>query len=204
MLQTFRTKKKLSNARHVLWIIAFVVAIGLGYLFILIEFVKMHSRNVLFYNLRTVNIPAFAQREDKPKVYNYFEKNSPIFIIYSDGNSKGGDDDKVIFGTMQSLVLPKLKKDSLILSKSQLKEDFRQKISTYKNLSPNNSGENALHFPAKVVGVSFVKNLPYNEQLKIMNDIYIVIKEKNGGINPSIVFIDTLPAQPSDQNQLSN
>ncbi|MES2614011.1 MAG: hypothetical protein V4591_01195 [Bdellovibrionota bacterium] len=167
-------KKKLSNSKHIHWIIAFVASIGLGYLFILIEFVKMHDRRVLFYNLKTVNL------NSKPNAIVY-DKNSPIFVVHKD---------KVIFGTVQSIVLPKLEKDSLVLSKISFQEQFKDRINKYKNVKSI--------FPAKVVGISFQDNLNYSEKLKMISNISILIRNENKKINhniiPSVVFIDTLPA----------
>jgi hypothetical protein len=184
--QLFQTKKKLSNARHVHWIIAFVVAIGLGYLFIMIEFVKTHDRRVLFYNLKTT---VLSPETDHSAVFN---NKSPVFIVYAD---------KIVFGTVDSLVLPKLKKDSLILSKENFQEDFNKKIDQYKRAKDI--------FPAKVVGVLFSeptgvahsssRREPTGDaagSIELINQILLLIKNKNAqDSNPSVVLLDTLPAQ---------
>lgn len=164
------------------WIIALVVAIGIVYLFIMIELVKMHDRKILFYNIKTASLAQAGLAKDSSINEAILDNNSPLFVVY---------EDKIVFGTLQSLVLPKLKKDSLILNKQQLREDFKEKVASYKNSS--------LAFPAYVVGISFKNKYDYSSQLVIINQIFNLIKDenkklKNLEISPSIVFVDTLPA----------
>ncbi len=182
IFQSFRTKKKLSNSRQVHWIIAFIIIIVLGYLFIMIEFLKMHNRKVMFYNLKTVNIEKKNFFSDKINA-NIFTNNSPVFIIYKD---------KTIMGATQNLVLPQPFNDVLILDNNNLLNDFKKKINSYKNVK--------FIFPAKTIGISFEKNKSYTQQIKIMSQLDAIVKFENRRVsgeeivNPSIILLDIMHA----------
>ena len=110
------------------------------------------------------------------------DKNTPTFIVY---------EDTVVFGTMDSLILPKLKKDSLVLSKNEFAKEFKSRIENYKNYK--------ILFPSKVVGIAFdpkTNTDSYAKKLELMNDVYSLIEEQNINVShkeitPSLVFLDT-------------
>ncbi len=183
-LQAFQTKKKLSNAKSIHWIVSFLVVIGMGYLFILVEFFKMHDRKMLFYNLKTVNL--LKQNSISLKNINEkeFNNNSPVFIIYKD---------KIIFGTLSSVLLPKLKKDNLVFDKNNFIQKFKEEIKKYKNKD--------LVFPANNIGIAFSYTEDYSSDVILSSKIFSIMKDenkkylsnKNFSMNPSVIFIDSLP-----------
>ncbi len=181
-LAVFQTRKKLSNSKYVHWIIAFVVTIGLGYLFVLIELVKIHDRRLSFYNLKTVNLEKENSFQKDSESQVIFKKTSPTFLVTKD---------KIILGTLQSLVLPNLKKDSLILSKENFLEDFEEKFPDFKNSD--------ILFPSQVVGIAFESKDDYTKQVSLIDKIFQLVKEQNlekseVALNPSVIFFETLPS----------
>ena len=150
----------------------------------MIEFVRMFERKVLYYNFKTVHLNKENTTIDDKKNMSIFQNNSPLFVVY---------EDKILFGSVQSLVLPKLKKDSLVLNHSTFIDDFKENISSYKNYKSI--------FPAQVIGIAFDPNwkqqINYNEKIKLMSEIFNLIEQENKKLDsstgkPAVVFVDTL------------
>ena len=176
----FLTKKKLSNFAWTHWGFALITTIGIGFLFTIIELVKLHDdKNVAFFNLRTVN----TENNKQMKIENETTLNnsSPVFVFLKDN---------VLFGTLKSIIAPLPNNDVIILSKNW-KDDFRIKIDGYKY--KNNI------FPAKAFGVVFEYDLSYLQNIDTLNKTFELIISENRNITkglssiyPSLVLLDTI------------
>lgn len=175
----FLTKKKLSSFAWTHWGFALITTIGIGFLFTVVELIKIHDRNVIFFNLRTVN----SENSKLMKITNEasLNNNSPIFVFLKDN---------VLFGSLKSVIAPLPNNDVIILSKNW-KYDFIRKIEDYKNKN--------IIFPAKVYGVVFEHDLSYEKNVELLKDTFELINNQNkyvmknnkNGISPSIVLIDS-------------
>jgi hypothetical protein len=208
LLHPFQMKRKLSNARQIHWIIAFFVLIGIGFSFIFAEFVKMYDRKVLYYNFKTVHLPSRKKKiaaatpnievvvKKKGKKYhvllpvNYIENisvmdnHSAAFFVY---------EDKIVFGTVESLLLPKLEKDSLVLDIKSYIQEFKEKSPRYKNFSEI--------FPSQTIGIAFdprlEDKLTYEEKINMIGELYSLIWQENTKFKapwtkPSVVLMETI------------
>lgn len=176
----FLTKKKLSSFGWTHWGFALITMIGIGFLFTIIETLKLHDRNIIFFNLRTVN----AENSKMMKIANdtTLDNNSPIFVFLNDN---------VLFGSLKSVIAPLPNNDVIILGKNW-KDEYIKKISDYKNKN--------IIFPAKVYGVVFEQELSYEKNIQLLNDTFELINNQNKNFMksnktetyPSIVLLDSI------------
>ncbi len=176
----FLTKKKLSSFAWTHWGFALITTIGIGFLFTIVELIKIHDRDVVFYNLRTVNSEN-SKIIQIPKETS-LNNNSPIFVFVKDN---------VLFGSLKSVVAPLPNNDVILLNKNW-KNDFIKKIEGYKN-------KNKI-FPAKVYGIVFEHELSYEKNIELLKDTFELISNQNknimndskNGLYPSIVLLDSV------------
>jgi hypothetical protein len=176
----FLTKKKLSSFAWTHWGFALITTIGIGFLFTIVELIKIHDRNVVFFNLRTVNSEnSKITKIDKEASLN---NNSPVFVFMNDN---------VLFGSLKSVIAPLPNNDVIILSKNW-KIDFIKKIEDYKNKKKI--------FPAKVYGIVFEHDLSYEKTIELLKDTFELINNQNknimndskNGLYPSVVLLDSI------------
>ena len=176
----FLTKKKLSSFAWTHWGFALITTIGIGFLFTIVELIKIHDRDVVFFNLRTVNT-------ENSKIMPIHKEtsltnNSPVFVFMKDN---------VLFGSLKSVIAPQPNNDVIVLSRNW-KDDFIKKVETYKN-------KNKI-FPAKVYGIVFENDLLYSKNVEILKDTFELINNQNKNIIndnkkdifPSIVLLDSI------------
>lgn len=176
----FLTKKKLFSFAWTHWGFALITTIGIGFLFTIVELIKMRERNVIFFNLRTVN----SENLKINKINNeaYLNNNSPVFIFMKD---------KVLFGSLKNIIAPLPNNDVIILSKDW-KNEFKSKIGSFKN--------NIKIFPAKTIGISFKDDFSYEKNIEFMKDAFETINNQNNIYNvknkimlkPTIVLLDSI------------
>ena len=176
----FLTKKKLSSYAWTYWGFALITTIGIGFLFTIVEIIKTHDRNVIFFNIRTVN--SENNKFEKIKNESIFDNNSPVFVFVKDS---------VLFGSLKNIIAPNANNDILILNKNW-QNDFNNKIINYKNKN--------IIFPAKVFGVIFQTELSYDKHLELLQKSFElvdgqnknILKNKITNIHPSIVLLDPI------------
>lgn len=80
----FLMRKKLSSNGWVLWAISLSTIIAISILFFAIELVKIHSREVYFFNIKTVN----TENNKVKKIKNeaVLNVNTPVIIFNEQGN----------------------------------------------------------------------------------------------------------------------
>lgn len=174
----FLTKKKLSSFAWTHWGFALITTIGIGFLFTIVELIKIHDRDVVFFNLRTVN--SENSKIMKISRETTLNNNSPVFVFVKDN---------VLFGSLKNVVAPQPNNDVILLGKNW-KDDFIRKIENFKN-------KNKI-FPAKVYGIVFEHDLSYEKNVELLKDTFELINnqnknimnDKNNGIYPSIVLLD--------------
>lgn len=176
----FLTRKKLSSFAWTYWGFALITTIGIGFLFTIVEILKTHDRKIIFFNLRTVN----AENAKIENVANEtkLNNNSPVFVFVREN---------VLFGSLKNIISPMPNNDVLILSKNW-QEDFKTKISNFKNKN--------IIFPAKVYGVVFETEMPYEKNVAILQNTYDLIdgqnknilKNSKSAISPSVVLLDPI------------
>ncbi len=173
----FLTKKKLSSYSWTYWGFALITTIGIGFLFTVVELLKIHDRRVVFYNLRTLNTENNRIKPVNNEIY--LTNDSPVFVFIRDS---------VLFGTLKSVKAPAPNDDLLILGKDW-KSDFNSKINFYKN-------RNKI-FPSSAVGILFDSELSYNKVVENFQNIYDLIEQQNIKSNsakkifsPSIVLLN--------------
>jgi len=172
----FLTKKKLSSFAWTYWGFALITTIGIGFLFTIVEILKTHDRNVIFYNIRTVNTE--NNKIDDVKNEVSLNNNSPVFVFVKEN---------VLFGSLKSVIAPMPNNDVLVLNKNW-QDDFKLKIIDFKN-------RNKI-FPAKAFGVIFDSELPYDKNIDLLKKTFDLISSQNkntkNNIHPSIVLLDPI------------
>jgi hypothetical protein len=175
----FLTKKKLSSFSGTHWTLVLITSIVLGFLFTIVEIVKINNKKVIFFNVRTVNTENrkdfFIEKGSK------IDNNFPVFIFFKEN---------VLFGTLRSLIAPLPQNDVLLLKKSWQK-DFTKKIPTYNNKKNI--------FPAKTFGIVFEQELTYEDTIEIMRESSDLIAKQNIAYKshlkndsyPSIIILNT-------------
>lgn len=180
LFKMFLTKKKLSSFGWTHWGFALIVTIGVGMLFTFIELAKMHNRNFVFFNLRSLNTENFKTVSIKNE--EILDNNSPVFVFLNDN---------VLFGSLKSIVAPMPDNDVLILGKNW-KEDFLEKINTYKHKKTI--------FPSKVYGVIFERHTSYQDHIEDIETAFDLVTIENKIIGktseklsyPAVVLLDAI------------
>ena len=174
----FLTKKKLSSFAWTHWGFALITTIGIGFLFTIIELIKINDRDVVFFNLRTVNTE--NKKAEKILGETNLQNNSPVFIF---------EKDHILFGPLRSVIAPKPYNDVMLLE-NNWKEEFCKKINYFDNRK--------ILFPANVFGVIFQNDYTYEKNIEILKDTFEIINTQNKisakGIKifPSVVLLDPI------------
>lgn len=172
--QIFQTKKRLFNAPTVHWMMACVVFISIGYLFILTEIVKMHDRHVVFFRVHTGSLPQSTGSSAEAAGVVRLQARTPVFVV---------SQKTVVLGAVQDLVLPKIKENLALWQKDAFEQSCKEWVS-YDSRS-------AALFPAEAIAVAFddqaSREAPFGALQRIMDCVQSRPGTKTA---PTLVFVD--------------
>lgn len=135
----YRMKKKSSDSSWAAWVSILAVAIAAAAAFGASEVLMMHSRTVKFINIRA---PTLMDVRVKPSAQDVvFKKSTPLLYFMTD---------RVVFGSISSVISPKKSQDILFLDKENWQKDLEEKINLIPNLK--------ILFPSKIVAYCFENN----------------------------------------------
>ena len=138
-LNPFRTKKKSSDGSWAAWVSMLAVAIAASAAFSASEVLRMHPRTVKFMNLRSANLVDFRSNTIADEA-TVSDKTPLVYFMK----------DKVVFGSLGSVIAPRTSQDILILNKLSWKNELETKIKNWPKMKSL--------FPSKVVAYGFEKD----------------------------------------------
>lgn len=151
-------KKKSSKSFLVYWGTSLVVAIGLGFVFILVEIYQMNSNRFQFFNIKMANIELVPNDINTATLSD----NAPVFAFV---------DDMVLFGSVRGITNPGENQEVLLMNAKHLREEFRAKIVSYKNAG--------VVFPAQSYGVMFKNQMDYEKHIQFLSECGKLIEQEN-------------------------
>ena len=149
-LNRFRMKKKSSDGSWAAWVSMLAVAIAASAAFSASEVLMMHSRSLKFMNLRTANIVDF--KTDAVKNEATITAKTPFVYFMKD---------RVVFGSLGSVIAPRAAKDILILDKLSWEADLKKKMENWASMKQL--------FPSAVVAYGFERD---ESAKSVFNDIH--------------------------------
>ena len=159
-LSPFRTKKKSSDGSWAAWVSMLAVAVAASAAFGASEVLMMHSHTVKFMNLRTANLIDF--RTDEVSNEAIVNAKTPLVFFMKD---------KVLFGSISSVIAPRTSQDILVLDKLTWKQDLENKMPDWKYMKSL--------FPSRVVAYGFEKEESAKNVFDQIQTLGLVFKKMN-------------------------